>query len=274
MEYRKLYEMISYLEYGTNLHIGVLFFNNYGNEMCHLPEAHKIHSAKICESIKNISVKEYKRCFKCRNLAIQKAIKTKTAFGGLCINGVYEYTHPVIINDDLACIIYIGNILCDEENNSKLNKWISREQSLLNTMERDFGLEKCMAVADIIEGHIRILLEKYTYKNSDVKPLIRNIQDYINVNLEFDVNISQIAKLFHYNERYIGQLFKKETGETICEFINYQRLERAKLYLATTHDTVINIALKTGFNNVTYFNRVFKKLYGMTPTQYRKLHSE
>ena len=96
----------------------------------------------------------------------QKAIKTKTAFGGLCINGVYEYTHPVIINDDLACIIYIGNILCDEENNSKLNKWISREQSLLNTMERNFGLEKCMAVADIIEGHIRILLEKYTYKNS------------------------------------------------------------------------------------------------------------
>lgn len=273
MEYRKLYEMISYLEYGTNLHIGVLFFNNYGNEMCHLPEAHKIHSARICESIKNISINEYKRCFRCRNLAIQKAIKTKTPFGGLCINGVYEYTHPVIINDDLACIIYIGNILCDGEN-KRLNKRIQNKKSLLNTMERDFGYEKCMVVAEIIEGHIRILLDKYTCKNSAVKPLIRNIQDYINLNLDFDISISQIARLFHYNERYIGQLFKKETGITISEFINSQRLERAKTLLSTTHDPVINIAFKTGFNNVTYFNRVFKKLYGMTPTQYRKLHSE
>ena len=269
MEYRNLYDMITYLQYGTNLHIGVIFLKNYGNEMCQLPESHKIHSSSICEYVKTISEHEYTRCFRCRNLAIQKALKTKTAFGGLCINGVYEYTHPVIINDDVACIIFIGNILSDE-NNNKIQRITYKKEFLLNDMERDFCFEKCKAVADLIEGHICTLLEKYPNKYSKHTPLVQNIQKYIDYNLEFNINSSQIAKFFHYNKRYIGQLFKKETGLTISEFINIQRIKLAKNLLVNTDDSIINISLKVGFNNVTYFNRIFKKISGFTPTQYRQ----
>lgn len=59
----------------------------------------------------------------CRNAAIKKAMRLKKEFGGFCINGVYEYIHPVIINDYVACIIYIGNIFFNEQCPDKFKKY-------------------------------------------------------------------------------------------------------------------------------------------------------
>lgn len=72
-----LYNMIKYLQNGTKLHIGVLFFGSYGNKMCELPDAHRIHTSTICEEIKTSSKVSYKRCVRCRNLALRKALRTK-----------------------------------------------------------------------------------------------------------------------------------------------------------------------------------------------------
>ena len=68
---------------------------------------------------------------------------------------------------------------------------------------------------------------------------------------------------------YLGRLFKKETGMCIGDYINLRRLEIAKELLASTDDKIISISSSVGFNNVTYFNRLFKKQTGLTPLQYR-----
>ena len=88
MEHNSLYDLIQNIEYGTHLHIGVLFFNNFENEKCFLPHSHRIHCSTVCDEIKQ-NKKEYRRCFGCRNLAIKKALSTKAPFGGVCINGLY-----------------------------------------------------------------------------------------------------------------------------------------------------------------------------------------
>jgi len=79
-----------------------------------------------------------------------------------------------------------------------------------------------------------------------------------------------VARLFHYNEKYLGRLFKKETGQTFKEYINKKRIQIAQNMLLNTNYTVTEIAVQTGYNNVTYFNRIFKKIKGVTPTAYRK----
>ena len=107
MEYSKLYDLINYLQYGTNLHIGVLFLGSYGNDMVKLPHRQEIHAGVLCDEFKT---QNFDRCYRCRNKAVYKALKTKKDFGGVCINGIYEYTRPVVINDEVASIIYIGNI--------------------------------------------------------------------------------------------------------------------------------------------------------------------
>ena len=139
---------------------------------------------------------------------------------------------------------------------------------MIDSLERGLEKKDIRIICDLIEGHILTLLEKFP--NDSVKnPLIENIKNYIIDNLEYDINIARIADIFHYNKLYLGRLFKKETGKSITEFINAQRLKYAVRLLNETEYTIITIAGRTGFNNVTYFNRLFKSEYGVSPKSYR-----
>lgn len=140
MEYNSLYDFITYLQYGTNLHIGVLFFGDHGNEKCILPHRQTIHASKICDEFKSREG-GLKRCFRCKNLAIKKVYHTKATFDGLCINGVYEYTRPIVIDGDVACIIHIGNILEETKGYEKLKKELAGKDYLFDTLEKIFRLK-------------------------------------------------------------------------------------------------------------------------------------
>jgi len=269
MDASSLYDMITYLQYGTNLHIAVLFLDTYGIEKLSLPRKHRLHSSAICNACKANSA-GLKECIRFRNQVIDKAMKTKIAFGGLCINGLYEYIHPVIINHEVACIIFIGNILDEENGLKKLRKKLGENASLIHTTEMNFGPQKCEAVGALLESYIRFLIKNYA--NTASHPSIKNIKNYIASNCEFDLKISHVAKVFHYNEQYLGRLLKKETGMSFNDFVNKERLEHTKVLLENSTDTILSISLQVGYNSVTYFNRLFKQAFGITPSQYRKEH--
>ena len=269
-----LNELIDYLEYGTNLHIGVLFLGSYGNEKLALPFERTVHSAPVCENFK-IGKQGQRRCFKCRNAALRKAINTGDSFGGLCINGVYEYTRPVMMDGNVVCVIFVGNIMPPEENagllkNSVADRNIDGELPG-ESMQKDFGEEKCVGISDILESYIKMILSIYPVEDDSKKynPLMENLKAYVEANLEYDIAFSLLAKMFHYNEKYLGRIFKKETGMSLRRYINFRRTERAKDMLIATDSSIMDISVKCGFNNVTYFNRVFKRFYGATPGEIR-----
>ncbi len=270
MSESSLYQLIQQIEYGTHLHIGVLFFKDYGNAQCDLPRQHGIHQSPVCDCFKSASRRSFLRCFRCRNLAIQKALTDQQPFGGLCINGVYEYTHPVVVDSDVAAMIFIGNILDRDQGLMKLTSHTPSKPLPLDTMESDFSPEHCKQTAETIDRYIRFLLEKYPDAALREKPLIRNVKRYIEENLSFGTDSKHIATAFHYNPRYLYRLFKKETGLSLGEYILSRRLKRAKHLLKETSHTVLEISTEIGFNNVTYFNKLFKSAFGMTPTAYRK----
>ena len=264
-----LYELIRQIEYGTKLHIGVLFFQDYGNAACELPHPHVIHESPLCDTFKSARRNSFFRCVRCRNLALEKAMTEKQPFGGVCVNGIYEYTHPLVIGDEVAAIIFVGNILDRERGLPKLRARLGGEDRL-DTLEADFSPERCRAVAETIDGYVRFLLEKFPDESPAEKPLIKNIRRYIDENLSFGTDIRHIASAFHYNPRYLCRLFKKETGVALGDYLTTERLRRAKELLKTTAHTVTEIATEVGFNNVTYFNKLFKNAFGVTPTAYRK----
>ncbi len=267
MEYRNLYDFITSLQYGTNLHISILFLDNYGNKKCLLPKSHTIHSSKICSEFKTLGKNGFKRCYACRNLAINKALTEKKPFGGICINGIYEYLHPVVIDDTVACIIFVGNILDTEKGYKKIKQKIGKNIFFIDSMEKNFTFDKCNILGDIIESYIRILFEKYSSDDND--SLINNLKNYINANIEFDFDIEKTADFFHYNKQYLGRLFKAKTNLSIREYINKKRIENATRLLLGTEYSIIDISYRVGFNNVTYFNRLFKKTHSITPLEYR-----
>ncbi|MBE6884886.1 MAG: helix-turn-helix domain-containing protein [Ruminococcaceae bacterium] len=271
MDYSNLYDLITALEYGTKLHIGVLFFGNFGTEKLLLPHDSTIHSSPVCTELKK-RPNGFRRCYQCRNAAIRKALQSQKDFGGLCIHGVYEYTRPITINNQVVCMIFIGNILPDAERSNKLRCHLSNSPALLETLEPHFSQEQCERTGALLESYIRMMLElSPTQKNdSGFDPLIENLKAYVEANLEYKVDLSMLAQIFHYNEKYLGRLFKKKTGMSFSQYINLRRLNYGQMLLKESSDPVIAISTQSGFNNVTYFNRMFKKHFGVTPTEYRQ----
>lgn len=267
-----LYHLIQQIEYKTHLHIVVLFFKNYGNKACKLPPQHQIHATPICDTFKRISSQSHSKCQQCRNYAIKKALKTKAPFGALCVNGIYEYTHPVLVGHEVAAVISIGNILDGENSLAKMKQKAKEIPLPLDTLEKDFSPETCQNVCQTIDNYIQFLLEKYDDDQTDEKPLIRNVKNYIESNLGFELCIQNIADAFFYNPRYLCRLFRKETGRSLNDYILSRRLKKAKKLLTTTNHSIIDISAEIGFKNVTYFNKVFKTQFQTTPTAYRKQH--
>ena len=98
---------------------------------------------------------------------------------------------------------------------------------------------------------------------------VRRALEYIRTEYMNDISIQQIAKYCGYSEFYTMKLFKQFTGCSCVDYINNYRLTIAGNQLRDTSDEVSSIAYQVGFNNVSYFNRQFKKQYGVTPKEFR-----
>lgn len=85
-----------------------------------------------------------------------------------------------------------------------------------------------------------------------------------------DVTLESLAEEFHLSKPYLSKYIKDKSGMTFQEVVRNERMKRAKNLLKETDQTVENVALSVGYENVEHFNRLFKKFSGMTPVQYKK----
>lgn len=97
---------------------------------------------------------------------------------------------------------------------------------------------------------------------------IEKAMNYIDENLEYDLELEAIAKTAKMSKNYFSSLFKKLNGISPWEYITIKRIERAVEYLKTTNYTKLEIATKCGFNNTANFYYAFKKITGKTPSDY------
>lgn len=85
-----------------------------------------------------------------------------------------------------------------------------------------------------------------------------------------DLSLSKVAEHVGLNEKYFTNRFTKETGENFSSYLTALRMQKAKELLKTTTFKVYEISEMVGYHNVEHFNRMFKKLNGITPARYRK----
>lgn len=83
------------------------------------------------------------------------------------------------------------------------------------------------------------------------------------------ITMVDLEKAFHLSIPYLSKYIKTQTGLTFQDLVRDVRMKRVKILLKETTQTVKNIALASGYDNVEHFNRLFKKTYGITPIQYR-----
>ena len=100
---------------------------------------------------------------------------------------------------------------------------------------------------------------------------IKDVFFYIEKNYAKQITLEELSKVVNMNSSYFCRYFKKLTGKTIMEYINFVRICKAEDFLAQTSDSVIEISMEVGFSSASYFNRVFKNINGISPTEYRKI---
>ena len=93
---------------------------------------------------------------------------------------------------------------------------------------------------------------------------------YILNNIDNEITIDKMEKIFCYNKFYLIRVFKIYTGYTIKEFINNVKVLKTIDPLIFTDDTILKIALNNGFNSQEYYSEKFKNVIGISPFQFRK----
>lgn len=107
-----------------------------------------------------------------------------------------------------------------------------------------------------------------------ISPLVRAVSEWIRINCYKKLSLSQIADTFGYNADYLSSLFKEETGTALLGFLNRARINAAKNLLANNAVSIKEAAYSCGFSDEKYFMKLFKKLEGITPSQYRDSFSQ
>lgn len=112
------------------------------------------------------------------------------------------------------------------------------------------------------------LVRKHSMK--DYSPPVRKAIIYIDSDLTANLSLSRLASMQNISSGYLSALFKKETGQTVTDFVSRKRVRLAIRLLETTNLQIQTIAQHCGILDVHYFTKVFKKYIGVTPKEYRE----
>ena len=98
----------------------------------------------------------------------------------------------------------------------------------------------------------------------------KEMVSYIQQNYMGKILLREFGEQFHLSEKYISRYFKEHFHITLSQYVTYLRLEHAKQMLQETDISVTEVAMQSGYQNISYFIRSFKKTYGVSPLKYRK----
>lgn len=112
----------------------------------------------------------------------------------------------------------------------------------------------------------------FVFDFNDIKHhnVIYQTTAYIKENLAEKLTLEDAAEHVSLSKSYFCRILKDELGYTFTEYVNHLRVERAKLYLRDSTMSIADIAYAVGFDDQSYFTRIFKKLTNVSPGQYRK----
>jgi YesN/AraC family two-component response regulator len=182
--------------------------------------------------------------------------------------------------------IHFGAAFWDEPSflkSWKIQSWrlseqlVSRVQIILAQILEEYE-EKSAGYERMIRLKLKelaLLLERtlprIRYPGSDEgASSIDEVVEYIQLHYSNDFSLSSLSSLCGLTPSYFSRVFKAKTGTPVFEYVNRVRVQKARALLKKTEMSIIEIAFAVGYNNVSFFNRYFRKLNRMSPREYRK----
>lgn len=130
--------------------------------------------------------------------------------------------------------------------------------------------EAMVKLLQIFAQHLSMVSNQVVVQQQNAEPpVITRAKDFIKHNLTEHLSLGQVARAVNTSTFYFCKMFKKVTGLNFTDYVSRQRIESAKNLLLNPNLRISEIAYEVGFQSLTHFNRVFKKVIGQSPTEYR-----
>lgn len=245
----------------------------------------KRHQNPFCALL----AKSNRTCSAC--LQVQKEIqdvpgqgtKTVTCFAGLSDTAV-----PVKVGEKVIGYLQTGQVALRKPNEVQFNRITQQVidwgvnvdlTQLKDAYYHSHTLvpQQYTAMVKLLEifaSHISTLANEIVVQEDEAEsPMIRRARAYILANQADPIDLDKVALAMHVSTFYFCKMFKKATGLTFTDYLSRVRVEKAKTLLLNPHLRISEIAYDVGFQSLTHFNRMFRKIVGESPTVYRESKS-
>jgi len=208
-----------------------------------------------------------------------EAVKTVKCFAGLCDSAV-----PVRVGKDLIGFLQTGQVLLTQPTSSQFGRTARQlvdwglkvdlqqlEEAYFQTRVLTKGqYDSMVRLLAIFGQHLSMLSNQIAVQQQSAEPLtIRRARDFIKSHHTEDLSLADVARAVNTSTFYFCKSFKKATGLNFTDYLSRVRIEKAKNLLLNPNARVSEVAYEAGFQSLTHFNRVFRKLVGQSPTAYR-----
>ena len=172
---------------------------------------------------------------------------------------------------------FFVNCLCGNDSNSYLHFNVSGETEVQNLMENLI----LIVMSDTLSKRKQlqmtmalIFMQLISHTDKLIAELNENtvvfkILDYIETNY-INGNLSEAAQLFHYDVSWLSRETLRKTGKTFTQLMQEKRLSQAAFLLKSTNKSFADISVAVGYENTSYFHKIFTASFGMSPRKYRK----
>jgi AraC-like DNA-binding protein/ligand-binding sensor protein len=205
--------------------------------------------------------------------------RTVTCFAGLADSAV-----PIRIGQQLIGFLQTGQVLLDQPDKfrfdraaRKLVEWgvkvdlsKAREAYFHTRVLTRKQYRSVLRLLEIFGRHLSLLSNQIAVEASGSEPAaVTRARNFIAQNQDNALCLATVAKAVNTSTYYFCKLFKRATGLTFTDYLARVRIEKAKTLLLNRNRRVSDVAYDVGFQSLTHFNRVFRKLVGESPSSYR-----
>lgn len=218
-------------------------------------EKSNMHSENLISSLKN--------CIELTN--INEVSKIINNFYAVLIDFKLEPGEAVKLFTEVCIKVQMNVPECDKS----LVELYGNEYSFVKALGAFDTLDAMKSYAiDIFESMVKNI-EKIR-RTKDVKT-VEIVKAYIQKHYNEDISLNKIVEVTYLSPSYVCDLFKKQTGENIINYLTRVRIEKAKLLLKDIKVKTYEVGQQVGYEDPTYFSKVFKKAVGVSPSEYRNM---
>jgi len=209
---------------------------------------------------------------------------TKEAQTMTCSSGLSETAVPIRIGERLVGFLQTGQVFRRKPSAAQFDRLARQVMSLGTSLTAQdlkrayFGTkvlspkehEGIVRMLSVFSQHLAMVSNQLVVRQEHPEPaMVTRAKEFIEDHQAEDLSLTDVARAVNASTFYFCKVFKKSTGINFTDYVSRVRIEKAKNLALNPNLRISEIAFEVGFQSLTHFNRVFKRITGMSPTQYR-----